>query len=157
MSRCIVCNKQISKKAYFCEECLKEQVGEPPKSTRTHLLSWLLLLPFSVIVKDFFTPWTGKDEEPHKWVARKAHVLTTTFPQITPAQAINGICSIAGFSSTRIRERSLQAFREIEFERISTTKKGIERAPWDVVFQPSIQILIIAVGLLGLFLLISIF
>jgi hypothetical protein len=153
MSKCIVCNKQIPRKAYFCEECLAEQVGAPPKRGKLRPLSRLLLLPFYAM--DFFVPWTGEDEKPHEWVAHRAYTIKTLFPQVPSTAAVDGICNLAGFESPQIREQSLHILREIEFGRISVTKKGIERAPWDIVFQPGIQILIIAMGLLGLFLLAS--
>ena len=152
MSRCIACNKPIQNKTYFCEDCLREQIGDPPRRRGPSLLSWLVLLPFHTF--NFFVPLTQQSSEAHEWVAERAHLITTLRPQFTPPEAIDLVCQLAGFNSETLREQSLRVYRQIEFNQISVTKRGIERAPWDIVLQPGLQALMLVVAMLSLLVLI---
>jgi predicted nucleic acid-binding Zn ribbon protein len=149
MSKCIVCNKRISKGDYFCDECLKEEIGEPPKQRMFGLLSWLVHLPFQVQVIRFGTHWTS-DEERLQWTAQRVDRITDRWPQIPTEQVVDRICMRAGLEGPMARTQVLTALQSIKEKKNSPLW-----APWDIVFQPGIQILIIAVGLLGLFLLAS--
>jgi len=144
MSRWIVCNKRIPKGRYFCDECLKEEVGEPPKQGKLGLLSWLVFLPFQAV--NFSTHWTS-DREKRQWAVRKADKITTRFPHIPIDRVVDRVCMRVGLTDEAARDQVLS-----ELQSIKAKKNSPLWAPWDVVFQPGIQVLIVAAGLLSLFL-----
>jgi len=120
-------------------------MGESPKQGKLGILSWLVLSPFQVV--DFSTRWLD-DKEKLQQVVQRADKITTRFPQIPPAYVVDRICTRVGLEGEATREQAL-----VELRRIKANKNGPIWAPWDIVFQPGIQFLIIAAGLLGLFLL----
>jgi hypothetical protein len=95
------------------------------------------------------THWIG-DEERLRWTVQRVDRITDRWPQIPTEQVVNRICMRAGLEGPMARTQVLTALQSIKEKKNSPLW-----APWDIVFQPGIQILIIAVGLLGLFLLAS--
>jgi hypothetical protein len=145
MSRCIVCNKQISDGAYFCNECLRKEVGEPPKQGGLGLLSWLIFSPFRA--SNFASSWIGDDEK-LQWVVEAVDLVTTRFPVVPTEAAVDLFCTSVGLEGEAVREQAL-----LELEIFKAEKNAPLWAPWDIVFQPGIQVLIAIAGLLSLFLL----
>jgi hypothetical protein len=143
MSRCIVCNKRVAEGNYFCHKCLKEQVGEPPKRSRFSI--WSLFSPFSAAQ---FTIPGDNDQEISRWLVQEAYRLTEHHPTMSPEAAIITLCENKGIDSETIHQTALA-----ELTRLIALKKGPEWAPWDIILQPGIQLLVLALGALGLILL----
>lgn len=146
--RCVACNRRISKRSYFCEECLREEIGEPPKRTVPGLLSQLVLLPFRMI-----SPVRDRDDR-LRWAVQRMKAITKRYPRL-PSDRISSIndtvCAHVGLNDDADRRYVLS-----EVRRIKLNKNGPVWAPWDIVLQPGGSFLLITIGILGLILLVSI-
>lgn len=150
MSTCIVCNKQIRDGAYFCTDCLREQIGDPPK--RQGPSFWLLLTfsPFHAADFNFHTNWQNDDDK-RQWVAQGVDVITVRFPQIPIIPMVDVMCTLVGLEPDANRPFVLEWL-----DVIRANKDAPLWAPWDIVLQPGFQSLILAIAVLGLFMLVRI-
>lgn len=138
--RCVVCNKKIPGKHYFCDDCLKEKIGKPPRRKKPGLLSLLFLLPFHMLS-------ASDDSEKLRWAVRRMGKITTDYPNLSlesKYRIARTICSHIGLNNEEARRYILA-----EAQRIKLDKDGSVYAPWDVVLQPALSILFILIWLLG--------
>lgn len=130
MSKCIVCNKSIKKGGYFCEDCLKEEVGPLPNRLdhwRTIILS---LSPFSA--SNYLLHWTA--DERLRWAVNVSDRITTTYPQLSETTVVDNVCRYANLNTELNQQSVLNALKEIR-----NNRRGPKWSPADVIFQPLFQ------------------
>lgn len=146
MSNCIICNKRISKGTYFCDDCLSEEIGQPPNPPKLGLLSWLVSLPFQAQTGPL--PRYGTDAEKQQWVIQRVDQIMIRFPNLPVEPVVDRVCCQAGLESPLVRKKTL-----LQYQSLKAKKNMRLWAPLDVVLQPALPLLILAIGMLGLFLL----
>ncbi len=145
MSRCVVCNREILEKAYFCDDCLREQRGTLRKPRRPSLLPRLVMLPFHTL--DYSVPITSDGDESAKILQE----ISLAYPGID----LELVASHAGISVQYLGQLGMSnppALQNLISRWLTDlgwtmdNVPGIREAPWDIVLQPALFALVLAVG-----------
>jgi hypothetical protein len=137
MSRCVVCNSKITKREYFCEKCLKKEIGSSSRRRLLGAVAGLAALPFGTV------HWgnSGSDGDKVEWVIDRTISILKDNPQYDDEAVMESLAREIGLESNASRREALRRIRD--------TKIGPLWAPWDIVLQFGMPVSLIAV-LLGL-------